>query len=109
MAQSTISIEYDDAGNRKSRQIIVLDASPDGSRFVDTLSATPYTDDLISIYPNPTRYFFYLELSEFGEDEMASFILFDEQGRLVLEDKLSRTITKVDVSDRPNGVYVSKH
>lgn len=38
-------------------------------------------------------------------DETIHFQLFDEQGRLVLEDKVSRAITTVDVSDRPNGVY----
>ena len=105
MAQSNLSIEYDEAGNRIKRQIIILDANSDGSRFADTLSATPYTDDVISIYPNPTRYFFYLELSEFRDEDIVTIILFDEQGREVLNEKIRRQISKIDLSDQPNGMY----
>jgi len=105
MAQSNLSIDYDDAGNRINRQIIILDANYDGSRFADTLSATPYTDPLISIYPNPTRYFFYLELSEFSDEDSITISLFDEQGREVLNEKIRRQISKIDLSNQPNGMY----
>lgn len=109
MAQSNLSIEYDDAGNRTLRKVIVLNSSSqdDGSaRQTDSTQTISYSDDMVSIYPNPTRYYVNLEFSEMDIDETISFQLHDEQGRFVMEKTVNQHITKVDLSKEPNGVYL---
>ena len=104
-AQSNLQVDYDDAGNRIQRKVIVLDNNSD-SRLSDSLQAESYSDDLVSIYPNPSRYFFNLEFSNFEDSERIYFQLYDEQGRFVLENEVSNKRTKVDIASQPNGIYI---
>ena len=107
-AQFNLSIDYDEAGNRINRKVIVLSsANSNGTniRLAGTYETPSYSDELVDIYPNPTRYYVNLEFSEMEDSEHIHFQLFDEQGRFVKEAEVKNKLTKVDLSKEPNGVY----
>lgn len=96
-----INLEYDDAGNRIKRHIITLD----GERLANPDQELVFEDEFVSIYPNPTRYYFNLEFSQMSQDDKIDYILSDEQGREVRKGKIKESITKIDLSKQRNGIY----
>ena len=58
----------------------------------------------ISLYPNPSKGVFNIEVPEIGE---ASYAVYDMMGRQVLQARtvLSTQVHKIDISALPNGAY----
>jgi hypothetical protein len=96
-----INLEYDDAGNRIKRYVITLD----GERMANPDQAIVFEDESVTIYPNPTRYYFNLEFSKINDNEQMDYILSDEQGKLIEQGKIEQQKTKFDLSDHRNGIY----
>jgi hypothetical protein len=63
-----------------------------------------YTSTL-TISPNPSKGIFELSATETIND---SFYVYDPQGRVILEGKISGAITHIDLSTYSNGIYVLK-
>lgn len=109
-----IVFTYDEAGNRKSRDIIVL--TPPSSKgdnntlsqeeesapeiVEETLSSTKVT-----IYPNPTKGQLTLSFEQ-STPSIMRYQLVDINGRLIESKAIEDTQHLIDISNQPNGVYV---
>ena len=104
--QSNLLIEYDEAGNRINRKIVVTPISNSGSniRLADTL-LSPIPEGVLSVYPNPSRYYVNVEFSNVEDSDIISYQLIDEQGRFVTEGRLKQRLTKLDISNQPIWIY----
>jgi len=135
-AQTYITYEYDNAGNRTSRTIFmkapeltpppqdstetVIDDVEDPVAIVqDTenenttepqLLQEIYTDALfetfITIYPNPTRGLLTVKFSDLPQDAVSSITLFDMQGRIVKQQQSLSDENRLDISAQPTGTYI---
>ena len=108
--------EYDDAGNRKSRQYIKITKKIDveaDSLYNDSIIAKEdmdvYKDNIgdkeISIFPNPTKGKLRVEISNIEDGDIIILKVFDLQGREIYSnEKLSNY--DIDLSNYENGVYL---
>ena len=73
----------------------------DGSLDIETADAENRS---ISLYPNPSKGVFNVEVPELGE---ASYAVYDMMGRQVLQARtvLSTQVHKINFSSLPNGAY----
>ena len=58
-------------------------------------------DSFIQIYPNPTHDFIYID----NLDEYKYARLYNEEGRLVLQQKLEKGEVKIDIQNQLEGIY----
>lgn len=91
---------------------VVINTASDGSNdltqgfhqtnwnFLGVLDHTP--DYEASIFPNPTAESLNIKTTHF---ENVSYSLFDGQGKLVLQNKLTATITSIEVGQLAPGSY----
>jgi len=108
--------EYDDAGNRKSRQYIKITKKIDveaDSLYNDSIIAKEdmdvYKDNIgdkeISIFPNPTKGKLRVEISNIEDGDIIILKVFDLQGKeIYTNEKLSNY--DIDLSNYENGVYL---
>ena len=61
-------------------------------------------DDSIAVFPNPTSNFVSIK----SKNTIKSIQLFDAQGRLLQTNFSSQKETKLDISEKANGVYFLK-
>lgn len=99
-----IEYSYDASGNRISRKKeIVLTKSA-------VIPATIFTEELaertIKIYPNPTEGHLKVEISDFDKCQSVSLSIYNIQGQLVLKRRMESSVCDLDISGRPNGLYV---
>jgi hypothetical protein len=57
----------------------------------------------IKMYPNPTQGNLFFE---FNRDDISKIMLFDCEGRPVLEKPVTQNIEEIDLSDLPEGLYI---
>ena len=60
----------------------------------------------ISVYPNPANNFININLDELGFDDV--FAVYDLSGKKIIEEQLSSSFIKVDLSGLPSGIYLVK-
>jgi predicted secreted protein len=60
----------------------------------------------ITVYPNPASQYLTIETKELGSESYAR--IFTLSGKQVLERKVISHITRMDVSELKNGVYILK-
>ncbi|MDD3702083.1 MAG: T9SS type A sorting domain-containing protein [Bacteroidales bacterium] len=113
-AQHSVQFEYDDAGNRIIRQILVLKLTEADSLLFDSI--LPYsaetiqttemgeTDPLIRVYPNPTYGLLNIDMTLLAT-ERSTWYLFDQQGKLTVQGKLNQTSGTINLMHSPAGVY----
>lgn len=99
-----IEYSYDASGNRISRKKeIVLTKSAESP-------ATVFSEELaertIKIYPNPTEGHLKVEITDFDQCEAVSLSLYNIQGQVVLKRRMESSVCDLDISGRPNGLYV---
>ena len=58
----------------------------------------------IQVYPNPTNDFLFLELDEIG-DQM-QMIMYDENGKEVLVQKINTERTRIQMNNQSTGMYL---
>lgn len=61
----------------------------------------------ISVFPNPSSNFFTVELESQPEDPI-QIVIYDQIGNIVLKTIIQERITKLDLSDKPAGIYFLK-
>lgn len=57
---------------------------------------------VVSVFPNPTEEFLTIQTDNF---EKVEYVLFDEQGKIVLQGNLTNTQTQLQVKQLANGNY----
>lgn len=104
-SQSKLHYSYDNAGNRVKREIVVktksLPDSSDPEYYSDMLS-----DKDIRIYPNPTDGHLKIEVAGWDNSDQGSLQLYNAVGQLILNQRMGSSFTELDISSRPNGLYI---
>jgi len=74
---------------------------------VSTDNLAEYSNQLLSVYPNPTNGRLQLELDK-GLEIQASTVatVMDMTGRVLMTEMVNASVTTIDVSQLPTGVYV---
>lgn len=106
-AQTPHSFEYDDSGNRTSRNILLLKSAV--AQGEDALANQVTLNDLIGereikIYPNPTKGQLKIEIPN-TEESPAVLSIYSMTGALVKSTKATSMITAIELSNQPPGVY----
>ena len=69
---------------------------------VNVLSNTSFSEDLISIYPNPTANFITLNISNSNQ---GAFVIFDISGKIILQDFIKYKESIIDMTNFSQGIY----
>lgn len=78
----------------------------DGSSdFSKILAITNVEKSNWQVFPNPTRDFIKIVVSEKFAQSEGAFSIFDWSGKLVLHQKMTGILTELNLSELPNGVY----
>lgn len=122
-AQPEVIFEYDDAGNRTERNIIVLapESTPNDSTLkTGELSGLPQSPEqtastaitetigrtAVQIYPNPTGGKFTVEIIASGEATATVLQLLSLSGEKIIDLKNPGRRTEVDLTGSPAGAYI---
>lgn len=103
VAQRCLTFNYDDDGNRISRNVI--NNCLEMKDYLEVEESQEVTD--VSVYPNPTGGSFKIVVPESIRNEHASYLIYDLNGVLIVEKKLDAE-TDVDIGNMPNGIYLLK-
>ncbi|WP_170061721.1 reprolysin-like metallopeptidase [Nonlabens arenilitoris] len=72
-----------------------------------TLSVLDDLENIITLYPNPSNEFIYLQLDR-ADYTNAGFDIYDTAGRFILSQSVNDVLTKVDLSHWASGMYLIK-
>ena len=62
----------------------------------------------VSIFPNPARDKVYIDLQDLDFRKNITFIIYDMQGHLLLQQDIMQDITELNIEAFPKGIYVLK-
>ena len=106
----TIVFDYDDSGNRVSRELYteqlksgIIDFPVQESLLNDTIEVT---DPSILVYPNPSKSYVFLEIKKLTQENLISYILFDLQGMILIEEPHGTLLNSIDMTRIPKGIYI---
>jgi hypothetical protein len=68
------------------------------------ITDTPETEYKLAIYPNPTTGILYLETKNWPQNSKAE--VFNYDGRLVFQTLNLNSSSVIDLSDKPDGIYI---
>jgi len=111
---------YDDSGNRKSRQVIIIpnslksasvNSEPISESFNELSQVQPIKSSLgefkISIYPNPTHGDLNLKLTGDTIPEKIIYKVFNTSGSIVCNGLLNSSVLQnIPIGSMPSGVYI---
>jgi len=110
LCDTTYVFTYDDSGNRTGRTINFLKST----QIQGTTSGTEadvITEELnekeILIYPNPTKGDLKIEIPELG-DTSARLFIFNNQGKLLIDKRITNTLSEINISQYSSGLYILK-
>jgi hypothetical protein len=99
-----IEYAYDASGNRITRKKeIVLTKSAESPAPILTEELAERT---IKIYPNPTEGNLKVEISDFDKCQSVNLTIYNMQGQVILKRKMESSVADLDISGKPNGLYV---
>lgn len=108
VSAQTISFEYDDAGNRISRDVIYLKTTEVDSS--DNRQADVFKEMLgetkVTISPNPNGGRFTVKIEGYDVENPPQVYLHSISGIMIYEDRNAVTLTNIDISSRENGTYI---
>jgi hypothetical protein len=114
-AQTKIKYGYDNSGNRKSRNIIVMQSAiadsagtlqksaPQKQVFMDNVG-----EQKVLIYPNPTRGQLSVEIQGANEETKIELYLYSLSGNLLVSISPASSSTPIDLTKHPIGTYILK-
>jgi hypothetical protein len=110
-SQQTVEYEYDVAGNRISRNVIVLYTNTRGVLAQpQPQDSVVYKESLkdfsVRIYPNPTDGLLTVELHNLPEKQTAVISLYNTSGKQLLLQRNVEYSTEVNLSNQPQGIYI---
>lgn len=103
-----IRYEYDAAGNRISRSVVV-EAVPSMAKKMADMPISSADSGAVKVYPNPTHGIVNVELTtQTNECNEATVEIHDMEGRLVLTRVMPAPHFQIDISNFPTGIYILK-
>lgn len=111
-AQTTISFEYDDSGNRNLREVISLKSASVPNSLTNGNQEEEILESLIGvqetrIYPNPTKGLLRIDFPALTGQKTA-ITVHDQSGKLVIQQSDSGRRATVDLSNYPSGFYIMR-
>jgi YD repeat-containing protein len=106
-----VSFNYDYAGNRTSRIIIMSSKS---KQQQDTQEKQPagfsevLAGILINIYPNPTEGLIKVDIQNLPEGETANLNLYTLSGNLIVSKQKVTSSTEINITGQAAGIYILK-
>jgi len=110
--QQQVEYIYDSAGNRTQRNVITITtrSTLTESEQFDFSEIQKYEDFLgdrkVVIYPNPTRGILQIEFQGYGFMYDARLLLYNMQGRLLLQENNVEQSSTLDLTPYPSGIYI---
>jgi hypothetical protein len=106
-----VTFGYDANGNRISRSILFGKIFEDGKNVeaekgLETIVMDQISGVEFSIYPNPTRGRFLVEVSDPGKGPLLRVVLLTPQGDVLTKKILDVNTEEFDLSDYPAGIYM---
>jgi hypothetical protein len=106
MFAQTIRYDYDGAGNRLTRYIVMSPNRVAKSASIDEFLSDSLSERNIRIYPNPTQGLLRIRIDQLSEEDICSIRLFSLSGQQILVMPLQTTETELNISDQSNGIYI---
>lgn len=106
MFAQTIRYDYDGAGNRLTRVIVMSPNRIAKSASIDEFLSDSLSERNIRIYPNPTQGLLRIRIDQLSEEDICSIRLFSLSGQQILVMPLQTTETELNISDQSNGIYI---
>lgn len=104
-----ISFTYDDAGNRTAREIVYYQGGRKSTSIVKVEEQEIEIGKELKVYPNPASSSLFVALNDEALKEDRRIIyLYDNTGKLHVEQHALQDINQVNVSTLPNGSYILK-
>lgn len=100
---NTYTYSYDAAGNRTSR---VLKLSQNTREAKDQILTDEIASQELSIFPNPSKGLVNIAFKDESKITSAEVLVYNVQGRLVLQQKGITDFKTVNLSDQEVGVYM---
>lgn len=106
-----VTFGYDANGNRISRSILFGKIFEDGKNVeaekgLETIVMDQISGVEFSIYPNPTRGRFLVEVNDPGKGPLLRVVLLTPQGDVLTKKILDVNTEEFDLSDYPAGIYM---
>ncbi len=100
-----ISFVYDLAGNRVKKEIILTSSRSlvdEDQTFIDDISKFQVT-----IFPNPTKGLITIAIKDFVSTDVSNKLtVFDLNGRVVTQEKITTNTAQIDISSQSRGNYI---
>lgn len=112
-AQTVVKYNYDNAGNRIYRGIIVMESTlkkgiidTDSSEYKQKILEEKIGDVTVKIYPNPTKGIIKVEIPEYKPELKGRGALYSLKGKLLQTKVFDSSEIMVDLTGYPLGTYV---
>lgn len=114
-AQTIVKYNYDNAGNRIYRGIIVMETTlkkgtidTDSSEYKQKILEEKLGDVTVRIYPNPTKGIIKVEIPEYKPEFKGLAALYSLKGKLLQTKVFDSSEITLDLTSYPLGTYVLK-
>lgn len=100
-----IKYEYDDAGNRELRHVVVLQSA--------TIDTTKFEKDVlgeqvIKVYPNPTKGWLSVNINRLEPGEKAQIMVYSMTGAMLIRKDDVSTVNRLDLTAQRPGMYIMR-
>ena len=108
LCSQSIVFKYDDAGNRLSRMVSVPELMMRRMKTTPPNESSEMSlfDTQVKIGPSPTSGIIKIEIVGLDEKRDFTAYVFNTSSQLVLKQKVDGAVTELDITSRPNGVYI---
>jgi hypothetical protein len=105
-SQNRIVFNYDDSGNRTSREIqtVILHSSPAVNDSTNVAVESLF-DITIKIYPNPTYGQLTIEIEDFEIETPLDLVVFDRNGQPLQRHIVQEPVIHLDLSQYPSATW----
>lgn len=101
----TLSYSYDAMGNRIAREIVMSKSAAPPKDTTSYVSEV-FSERTVKIYPNPTKGQLKVNISIQEGQEAPVLKIYSSSGQLIHSVKATSSITSLDISSHPNGLYL---
>lgn len=103
----TLYYKYDASGNRTERSIHLDNKSMVNDSSNVVIEDKTFDDEVIRIYPNPTRGMLEVEIPADPEkQEEIDITVTNITGQVIVKKRREPNITTIDLSSQPAGIYL---
>ena len=100
-----VNYYYDNAGNRVKREV-TLPKKTAPMKNPSNISSEIIGDKEIKVFPNPTKGNLRIGIDRLDFDDMCSVKVFGLSGQLIFLSVINDTITDIDITSQPVGIYI---